>query len=114
MRPGVGPDDLSSDPTPLPPRVGAGFHHLSERRVDANLELWQRFSQRPTDPDLAWQQDAAWVWRPPANGRAAIVTDPHREQPRPIGHEQRAGLKICADTDEIVIRRRLVKIQLPE
>ena len=102
-----------SDPTPVPRRTGTGFDHFREGRVDSNLELAQRLSQRPTDPDLTWQQDASWVRRPPSRWRTAIVADPHREQTCAIGHEQRAGFEIGSNSNEVVIRRRLVEIKLP-
>ena len=75
----------------------------AQRGVDADLEPSRRLPQRPGQPQPVERQDAAVERAPPA--RRAGALERHREQPAPVGREQRAGREVGADRDQVVVGR---------
>ena len=95
--------DRRVDPACGPAGVGAGVDHLGQRGVDADLEPAHRPPQRPRHPQAVQRQHAASYRREPQH-RVAAPPRRHREQPPPVGLQQRPRRQVGPRRDQVVVR----------
>ena len=101
------------DPPAGSARVGAGRDHRVEGGVDADLEPARGLPHRARHPQPVQRQHAALHRRPPAQHPAPRPVR-HREEPRPVGRQQRRGLEVGAGGQQVVVGQPPGALQLGE
>ena len=104
VQPRVGGDELAGDPAVFARRIGAGAHHVGEAGIDADVEAPARSAastaSRGADRAARCRADRATTSRAcPAAPSTSIG-----KMPLPIGVDQRRGLEIAADRNQIGVR----------